>query len=93
VRNFGSSVENYRKSIDLPHANVLQGYFLSKAFAAKNVFSYGEVNKCSEQPVIKILPNHAIWSCHDVDVLLSFALLMDTIFPHEMRIHYLCVSQ
>lgn len=25
--------------------------------------------------------------------LLSFALLMDIIFPHEMRIHYLCVSQ
>lgn len=55
--------------IDLPYVNVIQGYFLSKVFGAKNVALHGETD--CEHSIIRILPTHAISLCSDVDLLIN----------------------
>lgn len=62
-----SSIREYA-IIDLPIVNVLQGYFLAKAFGAERINLYGEHNK---EALINIMPTYAIESCKNVDVLIN----------------------
>jgi hypothetical protein len=57
--------------IDLPLINVLEGYFLAKAFGASNVKLYGETY--DHNPVISILPTFAFKAeiKNDIDVLIN----------------------
>ncbi len=57
--------------LDLPLINVLQGYFLTKAFGASAVKLYGEA--AGNATTISILPNFAIEKevVNDIDVLIN----------------------
>ncbi len=57
--------------IDLPLINVLQGYFLAKAFGASEVRLYGEILNNSAK--ISIIPNFAFETAisKDIDVLIN----------------------
>jgi hypothetical protein len=46
--------------IDLPHVNVVQGYYLLKSLAGKRVVLYGEQTPEDEPAALVIWPNHAI---------------------------------
>jgi hypothetical protein len=60
--------------IDLPIINILQGYFLAKAFGASEVSFFGEDNARGATPDgIRVWPTHALDSIEDesVDVLIN----------------------
>jgi hypothetical protein len=52
--------------IDLPLINVLQGYFLAKAFGGENVSLYGEdasgdnATAATPKPLVRVRPNHSL---------------------------------
>jgi putative sugar O-methyltransferase len=56
--------------IDLPMVNILQGYFLSKAFSSSEVCLFGENPK--DETKFYVLPNFAFESLnHGIDVLIN----------------------
>jgi hypothetical protein len=57
--------------VDLPHVNVIQGYFLSKVFGAESVLFYGEALSASKQRIIRILPTHAIQTCENINLVIN----------------------
>lgn len=65
LRLLSPEVPSYR-IYDLPHANVLQGYFLSKVLPAGTVSLYGE-----EPRAVQVLPIHQLSSAPTTDLLLN----------------------
>jgi putative sugar O-methyltransferase len=53
--------------IDLPHVNILQGYFLCKVFGEKNVSLYGEDGKS----LISIMPTFTISKYNNVNIVIN----------------------
>jgi hypothetical protein len=60
--------------VDVPNANVLQGYFLSQVFGTSHVRLFGEsTGEHPQQPIITILPPQGIGELRerDVDMLIN----------------------
>lgn len=59
--------------IDLPHVNVVQGYYLLKALPCASVLLYGEARSTSLHASLRILPAHAISDdhAHKYDVVVN----------------------
>jgi hypothetical protein len=62
-RRLGSSSHTI---IDLPHVNVVQGYYLLKSVPAERVRLYGE-DSSAVAPELTIWPNHAIGELRDAE--------------------------
>lgn len=59
--------------IDLPHVNVVQGYYLLKSLPGERIVLYGEPDVASADDRIRILPQHAVSSVdgHAYDLVLN----------------------
>lgn len=82
--------------IDLPLINVLQGYFLARAFGGANVSLYGEdasgdnaTSATPPPPLISVRPNHSLDALGDteVDVLVNENSMPE--MPHHVVESYL----
>jgi hypothetical protein len=76
--------------VDLPHANVLQGYFLSQVFGTSQVRLFGESTGDHPQPpIITILPPQGIGDLRerDIDMLINQNSMPE--MPEEIVANYL----
>jgi len=56
---FRNGIRNYT-IFDLPHVNVVQGYYLLKGLGTESVALYDELEPIGGGPFVKVLPSHAI---------------------------------
>jgi len=88
IRSLGKIATHSYTIIDLPMINVLQGYFLSKAFCPSEVCFFGET--LTEKAVFRVLPTISFESLnHKIDILInenSMPEMTDQIVEDYIRI-------